>query len=216
MSTSTNFEFNPFSEAYLAEILKIDNAHPDRLISRENTRLEFKENYNWNSHGDYFKTIAAFANRNGGYLIFGIKNKPHEIAGMTNTNFEAQDPARFSSALNSAFNPDIRYEKRIVELNGRTLGIIFTNESETKPIICSKTIGNAIFEGEIYYRYGGYSQKIHFSELQQILNAIRKQERDSFSNILKKIGKIGVQKYRDPRYQKGAHYRNVQQVFSYR
>lgn len=48
----------------------------NRLVSRESGWLEFKESFNWNSKDRYAKSIASFANNKGGYIVFGIKDKP--------------------------------------------------------------------------------------------------------------------------------------------
>lgn len=51
--------------------MKTDNT----LYHRENSTLEFKEQFNFAGLADYLKDFAAFANNNGGYLIFGTVNK---------------------------------------------------------------------------------------------------------------------------------------------
>ena len=66
----------PFSLMRLAAIFTPSPKHPDRVNSRENSHLEFKLSYSGASLGKYTKTIAAFANTSGGYLVFGISPIP--------------------------------------------------------------------------------------------------------------------------------------------
>lgn len=54
-----------------------------RLHHREGQELEFKEQFNLAALADYFKDFAAFANNRGGYLIFGVKDKPRVLIGMS-------------------------------------------------------------------------------------------------------------------------------------
>ena len=46
------------------------------LKSRESVTVEFKESYNSNNNVKYGKTMAAYANNRGGYIIFGVTDKP--------------------------------------------------------------------------------------------------------------------------------------------
>lgn len=57
-------------------LLRLDRSSPGRLVSRENSRLEYKETFNWGSRAKYAKTMAAFANNDGGFIVFGVKNSP--------------------------------------------------------------------------------------------------------------------------------------------
>lgn len=47
-------------------LLRLDEDDPARLASRENSRLEYKESFNWANRAKYGKTLAAFANVSGG------------------------------------------------------------------------------------------------------------------------------------------------------
>ena len=43
-----------------------------RVKSRERNNLEYKESFGLSSWAKYAKTMAAFANNQGGYILFGI------------------------------------------------------------------------------------------------------------------------------------------------
>ena len=85
-----------------------------RIVSRESGWLEFKESFNWNSKDKYAKSMNAFANNKGGYIVFGIKDQPRELVGLQSTNFETTDEAKISSYLNSVFSPEIIFEKFVI------------------------------------------------------------------------------------------------------
>ena len=73
---------NPFSQENLNNIFKVSAKYPDRLNSRESSWLEFKEKFSFGSLSKYAKTMAAFANTQGGYIVFGVKNQPHRMVGI--------------------------------------------------------------------------------------------------------------------------------------
>lgn len=63
---------DPFDEKSLRWLFeKVDN-DSNHLMRRESASLEFKENFSFASLSEYGKIGASFANRSGGYLIFGI------------------------------------------------------------------------------------------------------------------------------------------------
>ena len=58
--------------------------------------------------------MAAFANKEGGYIIFGVKDKPRTVVGLNNDVFESLDDEKIVKKLNELFAPEIRYERRTV------------------------------------------------------------------------------------------------------
>jgi predicted HTH transcriptional regulator len=142
--------------------IKIFNFHqnfPDRIITRESSKIEFKESFNWASKSKYGKTISAYANNKGGFIVFGVKPNPKELVGLQSSNFEDIDEAKITEYLNSVFSPEIEFEKTIIDVHGKAIGLIYVCESLNKPIICTKTDGE-IKEGEIYYRYNARRGKM--------------------------------------------------------
>jgi hypothetical protein len=183
---------SPFSQEKLNSIFTVSAKYPDRLNSRESSWLEFKENFNFGSLSKYAKTMAAFANTQGGYIVFGIKNQPHKMVGIEDGNFSKINIENLTDGLNELFSPEISWEMHIYDFKDNTFGLIFTSESKNKPVVAKKNSGE-VKEAEIYYRYRGRSEKIKYSELIAILEARRKQEQLLWMNHLEKIAKIGVQ-----------------------
>jgi len=57
------------------------NTHKPFWEQTESRRLEFKEA--WPKGEQIARTVVAFANGAGGKIVFGVKNKPREIIGIS-------------------------------------------------------------------------------------------------------------------------------------
>jgi len=172
------------------KIFSFHNSIANRIISRESSWLEFKESFNWNSKDKYAKSIASFANNKGGFIVFGIKDRPRDLVGLQSENFESTDEAKITAYLNSIFSPEIAYEKFVITVQSKNIGIFYTHQEKTKPVVCLKNDGE-IKEADIYYRYNARSEKIKYAELQMMFEQIRQEERKSWMEHLEKISKIG-------------------------
>lgn len=184
-----------FSREQLNSIFRTSPKNPDKMLSRESSSLEFKLSFGWRSLPGYLKTFAAFANAKGGYLVFGVANRPRKLVGLTDTSkhlFEDIDPERMTNNLNKFFAPEIAWDIQEYELDGKTYGLIYVYESQDKPIICINNLENGLIEGSIYYRYRGLSTRIKYPELKDILESKRGNEQRLWMQHLLKIARIGV------------------------
>ena len=183
-------------EKDLQDIFKIDKKNPERLLARESSGLEFKESFSYKSLAKYAKTMAAFANCGGGYIIFGVQNSPHVYVGLAEKKldaFKSIDPERITEELNNTFAPEIRYEMNTYVFKGKSFGYIFVEEAQDKPVMAIKNWGDGIIsDGGIYYRYRGRSQSIRFPELRNIMNSVREKEQHLWMRHLTRIARIGV------------------------
>ncbi|MDH4241828.1 MAG: ATP-binding protein [Phycisphaerae bacterium] len=173
--------------------IKIFNFHqdfPNRIIARESSWIEFKESFNWASKSKYGKTISAFANNKGGYIVFGVKPNPKELVGLQSGNFEDIDESKITEYLNSVFSPEINFEKFTRKVLDKIIGLIFVYESLNKPVICTKT-DDDIKEAEIYYRYNARSEKIKYPELRTMIDKAREQEKKEWMKHMERISRIG-------------------------
>ncbi|WP_294345885.1 ATP-binding protein [Prosthecochloris sp.] len=185
----------PFSQEDLNEIFKISPSDSERVISRESSSLEFKESFGWASLPKYLKTSAAFANAKGGYIVFGIGNKPHRLGGLSGTHlklFEDIDPEKMSSHFNEHFAPEIEWTIQEYELQGKVFGLLYIHEAKDKPVVCTKDAGKELKESDIYYRYRGRSERIKYPELRAILEAKRESEQRLWMQHFENIARIGV------------------------
>ncbi len=177
-------EFQPLGDDALANLIRIDErAGPRRLQTREGTTKEFKESFTFGSIGAFARTMAAFANARGGYLIFGVTDSPREATGLSVTSkamFDGLDQAKFTQHLNDMFSPEINWDATVFEFAPDcALGLIYTHEAEHKPVIARKNVNEAnaaIREGDILYRYHSRSERIKFPELRQILDDVMLRE----------------------------------------
>jgi hypothetical protein len=162
----------------------------ERITSRESGWIEFKESFNWGSKDEYAKSIAAFANNKGGYIVFGVKDKPRDLIGLQSNNFDATDEAKITAYLNSSFAPEIIFEKFVISIKTKTVGILHIHKAQIKPIVCLKNDGK-LKEADIYYRYNARSEKIKYPELKTLFDLIKEEERRCWMTLMEKISKIG-------------------------
>jgi hypothetical protein len=167
-----------------------------RLHHREGQELEFKEQFNFAALAEYYRDFAAFSNNRGGYLIFGVKDRPRHPIGMSAKSiaqFEKIDPEAISGHLLGLFSCDIRWAQSIITCDGRQFGVFRVEQSLAKPIIATKDEGkdNVIKSGAIYYRYGGRTQLIQGAELQAVINHRIEQNNTKWMDLIQKIGSAG-------------------------
>ena len=146
---------NSLSEIALLKIFKKSTRNASLIGTNEGITVEYKESFGWKSLSEYFKAMAAFSNRDGGYIIFGIKDKPHELLGLKSEalkRFEEIDNQVWSTHLREHFSPEIIWEKIIFNFEGNNYGVLYTYSAKEKPVICKKD-ADELRKGAIYYRY---------------------------------------------------------------
>lgn len=183
------------SQDEIAELVRIKG---NTLFHREGQELEFKEQFNLSALADYFRDFAAFSNNRGGHLIHGIKDTPRTLTGLSAKSidqFEKLDPEKVTGYLLEIFSSDIRWEAALINIGGSSLGVFKIYEAATKPVIAKKDEGKdqSIKNGEIYYRYGGRTQKILSAELENIINKRIEHNNKQWLDLMSKIGKAGPQ-----------------------
>lgn len=171
------------------------------LKSRESNTVEFKESFNKNSTAKYAKTMAAYSNNRGGYIIFGVKDNPRTIVGLKNDHFENMSQEQFSESINSLFAPAMEWDCGTLaieipadheECTSQSLkvGWIYTAEAERKPIIAQKANdGEKINSGDVYYRYRARSEKIKYAEMVHIIEDCTAKERERLLKLFEIIRK---------------------------
>jgi len=183
-------------ERLVREFLRVNEE--GRVYHRESQELEFKEQFNLAALADYYRDFAAFGNNRGGYLIFGVQDRPRVLLGMSAKSiaqFEKIDPQVISGHLLNTFSCDIHWDQSILSLDGKCFGVFRIAPVTEKPIIAAKDEGkdNVIKSGAIYYRYGGRTQLIQGAELQAIITHRLEQNNAHWLDLLGKIGKAGPQ-----------------------
>ena len=185
------------NDEIIQEFLKLKT--DGNLFHRESQYLEFKQSFNFAGLADYYRDFAAFANNKGGYLIFGVKDRPRrELIGLTARAFQQLDkldPEAVSGHLLEIFSGNIVWAHDVFRIGDDTFGAFYVEEAAIKPIICKKDEGKdqILRNGEVYFRYGGRTQKIQFSELDSIIANRIDQNNAHWTDLVQKIGTSGPQ-----------------------
>jgi hypothetical protein len=179
-------------ENMLKGILCLRDDSTNILRTRESTQVEFKQSFGFGSMPEYVRTMVAFANTEGGFIVFGVRNSPHELLGLNASRFDSIDPAKVSSFLNAHCSPEIQWEIGTVDYAGVRLGFIYTFRHLRKPVLITATSGKELKEGDIYYRYRGQTTTIRYSELRTIIDNLLDQERRAWLQHLSTISEAGA------------------------
>lgn len=172
--------------------------------------MEFKESFNKANTAKYAKTMAAYANNRGGYIVFGVKDNPREVVGLKNNNFENLNQEVFTDAVNSLFAPSLEYEcgtfifeiemartnaddEAEIKVVEKRIGWLYTEETEYKPVVAQKADnGEKIVSGDVFYRYRARSEKIKYAEMRRIVDGRVTKERESLLKLFEVIRKSGT------------------------
>lgn len=169
-----------------------------QLLHREGLRLEFKEQFNLAGLADYLKDFAAFANNRGGLLVFGVTDSPRKLQGLSKKSlelFDKLDPERMTGHINEVFSGHIEWSATTVEVGSKSFACFKVLEAVQKPIICKSDHGkNVLRNGDIYFRYGGRTQRIRHSELQFIIHARIEEANKAWIDHVKQVGVQGPAK----------------------
>ncbi|MBO0135531.1 ATP-binding protein [Vibrio sp. Vb2736] len=163
------------------------------LKRRESNTIEFKEIFDWKNKefkSNIARTAAAFSNRDGGVIIFGVADQPHTVVGID--NYYSVDDADISVWFNELFSPSIEFARTIIRCGALTIGILQIFESKNKPIICIKDSAKT-FDSDIYYRYSARSSKIKSGDLIYLLNELKDNEKDIWLKFLSNIAQVGIE-----------------------
>lgn len=95
----------------------------------EATTYDKKEKIERNKPKSWLKSVSAFANGEGGTLIFGISDD-NEIIGLTNA---AEDAEFISETIKTKLDPIPTIDLKFKELNGKNLISLYVNEGQETP-----------------------------------------------------------------------------------
>ncbi|BCM86490.1 AlbA family DNA-binding domain-containing protein [Methylobacterium indicum] len=160
------------------------------LKAGETHRAECKLNFRLRPDyrfGDCIRTIAGFANNEGGYLLFGVEDGTKRAEGMNGEYFEDADPAEFNRILASALDPIPTVNKSAAIISGQKIGVLYVHPIQEGPVIALKNIGSDVKEGAVYYRYVGETRTIKPAELRQI---IARRERRAVADFVRRMNMV--------------------------
>ena len=163
----------------------------------EATVYDKKEKIERNKPKSWLKSVSAFANGEGGTLIFGISDN-NEIIGLTN----AEEDAEFiSEAIKTKLDPIPTIDLKFKELNGKKLIFLYVNEGQETPYYY---IGDK--QRLAYIRIGNESVVADRIQLKQLVMKGSGRTYDSLPSSYK-FGNMAFTKL------KSVHYKRLQRSF---
>lgn len=82
----------------------------------ESTHIDFKETLEDKKPKSWLKSVSAFANTNGGILLFGVRDKDRKAVGLENVSESAE---KISELINTRIIPLPRYELTSFQENSK-------------------------------------------------------------------------------------------------
>ena len=177
------------------DIVPADNDF--RVNARESSDLEFKLELNLAIFKKSLKTIAAFANRNGGCIVFGVRDRPRTLVGVANA---VLDDGIQSEQLIQSLSPPPVTTFFTVDVHGRTLAVLHVAAADRRPVIAIRDIQGAANEeqvlrqGVVYTRRRGQTSPISGEEFSQILIARDQKIREEIFSFLSRGKQTGFEK----------------------
>ena len=187
------FEENPLHPVNLSMLFSLKEGPADILNIDETDRVECKESLNFGNRADYARIFASFANRRGGFLLFGVRDQDKQIKGIQTGRLQGYDSAKLSQYLSEHFTPSPVWEKAEWQIAANTIGVIYVYPALQKPIICTKNDGHALREADIYYRYPGETRRIRYGELVQLLGEQARKTERQWADVLSRVERAGVE-----------------------
>ncbi len=133
------------------------------IFAGESANLEFKEQVPLKSD-KYMKTVVAFANGNGGKLIFGVQDGTLQITGF-NKNEIFQKMDSITNAIYDSCEPKITPNVAIQEINGHQIIVVEIPSGMQRPYYI-KSLG--IADGT-FIRVSGTTRRAERYMLQELI-----------------------------------------------
>lgn len=169
------------------------------LQRRESSTVEFKSEFDWKNREKrirYIKSMVAFSNSKGGYLIFGIGKKPHTVDGCE--GFDNVDSAEISNEIANYFHCEVVFQKTTYNIDGKKIGIIYIPMSESAPVICTKICHDnkqkvILNESAIYFRYSAKTDLIRAGDLVNLISTVKEKINQKWMSSLSQISSLGIE-----------------------
>jgi hypothetical protein len=173
----------------------------NRLVqNKESSQVEFKQSFSKNTKS-YVKSVCAFANNKGGYIVFGVGDSPRSPIGLGKkydifNNYDSKD---FATTIQNCLSINIDFElysfEQTINTEKKVFGVLKISESSQKPVICKISDHDAkLREGAIYFRYNSKSEEIKAQDLVNLIQLEKDKEKEKFLDTIQKIAEIGVGK----------------------
>ncbi|MCD8148199.1 MAG: putative DNA binding domain-containing protein [Clostridiales bacterium] len=139
----------------------------DEIKAGETDNVEYKVDVPSKSE-QYMRTVVAYANANGGRLVFGVENNTWEISGFTKEEvFRKMDA--ITNAIFDSCEPKITPSVSLQEFDGKYIIIVKIPAGMQKPY-CIKSEG--MLDG-VYLRVSGTTRKAALYQIQEMVLSTR-------------------------------------------
>lgn len=103
----------------------------EEIIRGESKNIEFKEMLPGNS-GKYVKTVIAYANTQGGKILFGVADETREIIGIDDSIL-FQNMDSIANAISDSCEPQIVPEIEPCSIDGKTIIVVTVSPEPQRP-----------------------------------------------------------------------------------
>lgn len=134
----------------------------DEIIRGESKKAEFKEMPPKNTE-KYTKTVVAYANTQGGKLVFGVVDETREVVGIDESIlFQTMDS--IANAISDSCEPQIVPEIEPYTVEGKTIIVVTVHPEPQRPYyLKSKGVANGT-----YIRVGGTTRQAHPVKIKEL------------------------------------------------
>jgi len=114
------------------------------LIARksESPQLDYKEGFSWTTENrdkkyELVNDLIALANtRDGGRIVFGVRDGDFEFVGVADDVYLSIDPNNVVQMLHSCAAPKVKCEVIKRDIDGRKVVLFDVAEFDDTPVIC--------------------------------------------------------------------------------
>ena len=96
----------------------------------ESTNIEFKEKVEYSKPKSWLKSVSAFANTNGGILLFGVRDIDRKAVGLPNVEHDSE---KISEIINDKLLPIPRYELHSFEEDFKNYLVVKVGDGPKTP-----------------------------------------------------------------------------------
>ncbi len=191
----------PIDQDVLAAMFGRDNIGTWRFLHGESDAHECKKAFGLKFAHLWLRAVAALANNRGGYVVFGVHDRDdkkeggidlsYTVVGLTGEAPFSVNPVEITKKLKSTFDPTPRFQVAKIDIDGKSVGVLYVEQHPGRPVIATKADGDHIKEGDIFFRYPGQSSRIKYSDLRSLLDERDLQARKSVLPMVERLLQLG-------------------------
>ncbi|MBJ3762735.1 ATP-binding protein [Maribius pontilimi] len=143
-----------------------------RVKSRESVDLEFKRELTLATFRKSLKTVAAFSNCKGGWIVFGVSDRPRNIVGIGAADL---DDGQLSEQVIQSISPAPDWSMTYLDIFGLRVAIFEVFQNPRLPTIAIRDLSGGqgedplLRQGTVYTRRRGQTSPITGAEFTQMM-----------------------------------------------